>query len=177
VLLAAAHAAEGCSTIGAQLVRYATSTGAKAVLVDADLRSRGMTQALGVEAKVTFADGTLSEAKAKSAVVHLKDRGMHICPAPDRSGLRPLDVLGSRKMQSFFDTLRDEYDLIVIDTPPMAAYVDASALAEYADCAIIVVKARHTQQDDVLDMLERLDPEQRLAVGIVLNMADRPAKD
>lgn len=177
VLLAAAHPAEGCSTIAAQLVRYATSTGARAVLVDADLRTRGMTQALGVDAKTTFADGVLNDAKSKSAVVHLKDHGMHLCPAPGRGDKRPLDVLGSRHMLGFFDALRDEYDLIVVDTPPMSTYVDASALIEYADCVLVVVKARQTQQNDVLDVLHRLDVDPRLAIGVVLNMVDRAARE
>ena len=49
VVVAATHRGEGCSTIAAQLARYAASTGVRTVLVDADLRNRGLTKALGVE--------------------------------------------------------------------------------------------------------------------------------
>ena len=56
----------------------------------------------------------------------------------------------------------------------MASYIDATALVPYADCVVIVVKASHTQQGDVLELLNQLDTEPEVGVGVVLNMT-KPA--
>jgi Mrp family chromosome partitioning ATPase len=174
VLVVAAHPAEGCSTIAAQLALYAASTGTHTVLVDADLRSRGLSDVLGIDVKTTLADAILSQSDPVSAIVSLPDTKLHFCAAPGHGNYRPLDVLGSRAAGKFFSALRDEFDLIVVDTPPMATYVDANALVEHADCVLVVVKAGQTLQSDVAEVLQRLATDSRPAIGVVLNMA-RPA--
>lgn len=177
VLVVAAHPAEGCSTVAAQLALYAANTGTRAVLVDADLRSHAISDVLAPAAKCTLADVVMKGADPKSAVVQLPGQTMCLCPAPADGKWRPLDVLGARAMEGFFGALRDEFDLIIVDTPPMAAYVDATALIDHADCVLVVVKAGQTQESDALDVLRRLDVDSELAFGVVLNMATPTLKD
>ncbi len=74
-------------------------------------------------------------------------------------------------MGAFLDKLRDDHELIVIDTPALANYVDAAALVEHADALLLVVKAAQTDQQDVIDALTRLDADPQLPIGVVLNMA------
>jgi polysaccharide biosynthesis transport protein len=176
VLVVAAHPAEGCSTIAAQLALYAANTGTNALLIDADLRSRGLSDVLGIDAKITLPDAILSESDPASAIVPLPDTKLRFCAAPGHGSCRPLDVLGSRSAGKFFGALRDEFDLIVVDTPPMAPYVDANALVEHADCVLVVVKAGQTHQSDVADVLQRLATDSRPAIGVVLNMASSTDK-
>lgn len=174
VLVTAAHRGEGSSTVAAQLTRYATSTGVRTALVDADLRNRELTKALGVEVSTSFADSVVCEADPRPPVTQLQD-GIGFYPAP-QGNCRPLDVLGSRHMHAFLDSLRDEYDLIVIDTPPLATYIDAAALTEYADGILIVIKAEQTEQQDVIDALNCLDVDPQVPVGVVLNMVGQAPK-
>jgi Mrp family chromosome partitioning ATPase len=58
----------------------------------------------------------------------------------------------------------------------MASYVDATALVPYADGVVIVVKAQ-TQQGDVLELLDQLDVEPEIGVGVVLNMTKSGQKN
>jgi capsular exopolysaccharide synthesis family protein len=174
VLFTAAHRGEGCSTVAAQLARYATSTGVRTALVDADLRNRGLTKALGIEASTSFTESVLDKAAPKPPVAQLQD-GIGFCAAP-RGDCRPLDVLGSHRMHAFLDGLRDDYDLIVIDTPPLATYIDAAALVEYVDGILVVIKAGQTEQQDVIDALNRLDADPQLPIGVVLNMVGQTSK-
>jgi polysaccharide biosynthesis transport protein len=171
VLVVSAHPAEGCSTVAAQLALHAANAGTQTVLVDADLRSRGLSNALGIEPETSLQDILLRGADLKSALVRLPDTKLPFCPAPARGTRRPLDVLGSRATAKLFGTLRDEFDLIVVDTPPMSSYVDASALVEHADCVLVVVKADQTNRGDVVAALQRLATDSQPAVGAVLNMA------
>jgi succinoglycan biosynthesis transport protein ExoP len=173
VAVVAAHPAEGCSTVAAQLALFAANTGTHTILVDADLRSRGLTDALGIAAETTLPDAILSGSDPKSAIVPLPDANMSLCPAPGQGNWRPLHVLGSRAAGKFFGALRDEFDLIVVDTPPVTSYVDAKALVEHADCVLVVVRAGQTHIRDVSEVLRRLGTDGRPAIGVVLNMMER----
>ena len=73
VLVTAAHRGEGCSTVAAQLARYAASTGVRTVLVDADLRNRGLTKALSIETSTSFAESVLDKAAPNPPVAQLQD--------------------------------------------------------------------------------------------------------
>jgi polysaccharide biosynthesis transport protein len=174
VLVTATHRGEGCSTIAAQLARYAMRTGLRTVLVDADLRSRGLTDALGIDAPTSFADCVLGQADPDRSITKLPD-GLDFCPAP-RGDCPPLDVLGSRRMLAYLNGLRDDYELIVVDTAPLAPYVDATALIEYADGVLLVVKAEQTEQQDVIDALNSLDADPQVPIAVVLNMFGQTSK-
>jgi succinoglycan biosynthesis transport protein ExoP len=169
VLMVAAHPAAGCSTVAAQLALYAASAGTRTVLVDADLRSRALSSKWSSLAKGSFTDVLMNGSEIKAAISQIPGTPLRFCPAPADEICRPLDILGSRSVKDLFRTLREEFDLIIVDTPPMASYVDATALVPYADGVVIVVKAQ-TQQSDVLELLDQLDVEPEIGVGVVLNM-------
>jgi Mrp family chromosome partitioning ATPase len=168
IVVAATHIGEGCSTIAAQLARYAASTGLRTVLLDADLRARGLSDALDVEPSTSSGESEPGTAAQFPPAIQLQD-GLDFCAAAP-SNCRPLDVLGSHAMGAFLDKLRDDHELIVIDTPALATYVDAAALVEHADALLLVVKAAQTDQQDVIDALTRLDADPQLPIGVVLNM-------
>ena len=74
------------------------------------------------------------------------------------------------------DALRDDFDLIVIDAPPMATPADAEAMVGSVDRALVVVKAGQTEQKDVLEIIDRIDVRKGKAVGVVLNMVKLMAR-
>lgn len=173
VVVTATHRGEGCSTIAAQLARHATSTGLRAVLVDADFRNLGLTDSVGTEPFEVQREDVAREISPFGPIVTLND-GLAFVPAP-QSDCQPLEVLGSRRMGQFLDRLRDNHDLIIIDTSPLATYVDAGALVGHVDAVLFVIKAAQTSQREVLAALSRLDPDPRLPIGVVLNMVDQPS--
>ena len=169
VLLVSAHPAAGCSTVAAQLALYAANAGTRTILVDADLRSCALTSRFAPIAKSTLADALVNGNDAKAAISKVTDTALSFCPAPPEGSCRPLDILGARSVRGFFRTLREDFDLVIVDTPPLAAYVDATALVPYADGILIVVKSQ-TEQADVLALLDQLQVGPETGVGIVLNM-------
>jgi Mrp family chromosome partitioning ATPase len=68
--------------------------------------------------------------------------------------------------------LRDEFDQIVIDTPPLLPVVDARALATIADKALLVVEWGHTPRAIISEAFKVLRPEAHRVAGIVLNKVD-----
>ena len=99
IVVAATHIGEGCSTIAAQLARYAASSGLRTVLVDADLRARGLSDALGAEPSTSPGISAVRRSRPISACHPLED-GLDFCAAAP-SSCRPLDVLGSEAWGRF----------------------------------------------------------------------------
>jgi Mrp family chromosome partitioning ATPase len=77
-------------------------------------------------------------------------------------------------MSRFLATARERYDLIVLDTPPMATSSDALALARHVDGIIIVVDARRVRQRVLTTMVNQLALAGGSVVGVVLNRASPP---
>jgi succinoglycan biosynthesis transport protein ExoP len=176
VLLVSAHPAAGCSTVAAQLALYAANAGTGTILVDADLRSCALSSRFAPLAKSTLADALANGNDAKAAICKVPDTALSFCPAPPEGSCRPLDVLGARSVRGFFRALREDFDLVIVDTPPLASYVDATALVPYADGVLIVVKSQ-TEQADVVELLDQLQVGPETGVGIVLNMTKAGQKN
>jgi non-specific protein-tyrosine kinase len=81
----------------------------------------------------------------------------------------PSELLTSRRMTKFLDLLNEEYDLILIDTPPMLSVTDATALAPGMDGVVVVAKPGVTKQRDFRQMLEQLQTVGARTLGVVLN--------
>jgi uncharacterized protein involved in exopolysaccharide biosynthesis len=171
VLVTGVDAADGSSTVALQLALYAARTGLKVALVDADLRSSGISETLWTGAGVTFDTAVMQAGEPQNIPARELGPGVRFFPSSHDRGNSPLDVLGSRGMGRWLDHLRSQFDLVVIDTAAMSDVVDAEALAEHADSALLVVKAGKVYEDKVTSAIGRLSQRPGLPTGVVLNMA------
>ena len=69
--------------------------------------------------------------------------------------------------------MAQKYDLVLVDTPALLCFVEASALFRLADAAIMVVRAKRTFLNDVRAAISIASPPPDLPVGFVLNMTER----
>jgi len=81
----------------------------------------------------------------------------------------PAELLTSQKMAQFLDLLNQEYDLILIDTPPVLSVTDAAALAPCVDGVILVAKPGKTRLRDFQQAFEQLQAGGARVLGVVLN--------
>lgn len=169
VLLVGIDAADGSSTIALQLAHHAARAGLQTALVDADLRSSGISEVLRTGTGPTFADAIAKGTPVQD--VPNRTYGLSVSLFPSGRNGSPLDILGSRAMGRLIEHLRGRFDLIVIDTAPMSQFIDAEALAEHADSVLVVVKAGKTYHGNVASPIDRLSQQFRLPIGVVLNMA------
>jgi polysaccharide biosynthesis transport protein len=85
---------------------------------------------------------------------------------------RAAELLGSPAVKDLFAALREQYDLVIIDTPPVLVASDASAVAAMADGAIVVVRVGSTPRDAARLTLEQLQGVGAHVIGFVLNDPD-----
>jgi capsular exopolysaccharide synthesis family protein len=81
----------------------------------------------------------------------------------------PSELLGSKFMADILDGLRQRYEYIIIDTPPVTAVTDAAILAQYADGVVIISKAFVTPKELVRAAIETLQKVNSKIFGVVLN--------
>jgi polysaccharide biosynthesis transport protein len=165
---------EGKSTIAISLAISAASAGMEVALVDADLRHPSTSRLFNLEQQKGLVD-LLTGAASKSETMFRKDRFV-IIPAGARS-LNPPDVLGSERMRGLVTELKDSFDYVVIDTPPVGPVVDAVILAGLADKTIFVVQWAATSRELVQSCIRKLSAQRRVG-GIVINnvLNDRAKK-
>ena len=129
---------EGKTTIAVSLAISAASAGLKVVLVDADLRHPSASRFFKLEQERGLVDLLTGAATSDSLLRFYKDLQLRVLPAGSKS-LNPPDVLGSERMKTLISQLRDSFDYVVLDTPPVGPVVDAITVANLADKTIFVV--------------------------------------
>ena len=84
----------------------------------------------------------------------------------------PVDILGSKRFRSFIERLKDEYDYVVLDTPPLSAFIDAAVLGSIADGTLLVVRRNFVRREEVLSSYEQLKKAEANVLGTVLNFCE-----
>ncbi len=81
----------------------------------------------------------------------------------------PLELLGSEKMANLIDRLKQNYDFVLLDTPPMLAVSDAIVLGSRLDGAILVVQGGKTPREALRQAREKLDAHRIKGLGVIIN--------
>ena len=102
------------------------------------------------------------------------DSYLYVIPA-GRDVPNPAEVLGSRKMKNFIDRWRQEFDVILIDTPPTLLVADALILAAQSDVTLVVCSAGQTNWQSVDRCAEALKDVGAEVIGTLLNRFDAKA--
>ena len=155
--------------------------GLRVLLVDADLRCGVVSTALGIDRAPGFAEmlaGTASPVEAVRRVARDEAGSLLVIP----SGALPKDparVLTVERIRDVLALMIPKVDLVVIDTPPVNLLADAGLLGAAADAVLLVVRAGHTQADDLRYAMEQLEAMRAPVIGTLLNDIDvrRNARD
>jgi capsular exopolysaccharide synthesis family protein len=172
-VVTSARAGDGKTTLAASLALTTARGGRKVLLVDADLCTAGASRMFGMARHEGLAE-LIAGSKHFSAVVATADANpnFHFLAAG-----APSKILAARsRLESGLGVLRrlrEEYDLIVIDSPPMLAVADAMALSAQADTVLFAVRWGSTPRAAVKLAMKRLrGSPYGASVGVVLTMVD-----
>jgi succinoglycan biosynthesis transport protein ExoP len=165
---------EGKTTTAVNFALAGTQRGLKVLLVDADVR-RGIVHTV-LEAPQTpgLSEVLAGTAPLEQACRHVVvgDRfTLHVLPT-GRLPASPSGMLESPQMRDFLARVREDYDLVVLDTPPVNILTDAALLGAQADGVLIVVRAGVTDAAALAYAAEQLGHVGAPVVGVVLNDID-----
>lgn len=167
ILITSALPAEGKSAVAALLAASSAAAGQHTLLIDCDVRGRRVSREFGPE-HPGLAELLSGKADLSAVTLRDPDSGCHVIAAGGRMP-NPGDTLGSRRMVELMTRLREEYEYIVIDTPPLLSVVDALVLAALADKVLMVIDSSHDHTDSVTEAFRLFRPEARRIAGIAFN--------
>ena len=148
--------------------------GQKVALVDADLRHPSTSKFFKLDQKKGLVD--LLTGAAELGETMFRTDSFAIIPAGAKS-LNPPDILGSERMKALVGQLREKFDYVVIDTPPVGPVVDSVIMAGLVDKTIFVVRWASTARDVVQTCIQKVSVQKRIG-GVVMNLVvqDRAKK-
>jgi polysaccharide biosynthesis transport protein len=162
---------EGKTTIAVSLAISAAMAGLKVVLVDADLRHPAASRFFKLERETGLVDLLTGAGNTDNVSRFYKDLKLTIIPAGSKS-LNPPDVLGSERMKALISHLKETFDYVVVDTPPVGPVVDAVIVANLADKTILVVEWASTPRELVETTVKQVSARKRVA-GVVFNFVNQ----
>lgn len=160
---------EGKSTTSVNLAITMALAGHRTLLIEGDLRRPKATTQLGLDYAVGVTTVLLGKVSLDDAVQKSSDNDLEVL-ASGTIPPNPAELLQSNAMADLLKQVRDKYDMVIIDAPPLLPVTDAALLASQADGALLVVRYGRTTRDQLGQAVERLRQVDARPVGVVLNM-------
>ena len=160
---------EGKSTILANLGAALAQGGNRVVLVDTDLRRPSLHRFLGIDRRRGGLTTLIADSQETSTQIRdTATPGLRVIasgPIPTN----PADLIGSAKVDKIIEDLKDQSDVVLLDSPPIMAAADATILAAKVDGVILVVTMGETRGDTFRDILVQVQRSGTPILGYVVN--------
>ena len=161
---------EGKTTTTANLAIALAQSGIRVLLVEGDLRRPKMADYLGIEGAVGLTNVLIGRVSLQDAVQPWgPDALLHVLPSGPTPP-NPSELLGSQGMAELIHELEGNYDLVLIDAPPLLPVTDAAVLAALASGVVVVARYGHTKREQLSRAIESLRAVGVAVYGAVLTM-------
>jgi capsular exopolysaccharide synthesis family protein len=171
IMLASSLPGEGADIIASNLAHHYALTGQRVLLIDGDLRRAPLTRKLAPQRTRGLLDTLVHGMPVESAILHDMASDLYFLPAMSPTPLetaRP-EMLASRRMAETMQRLTQQFDVIIIDAPPLLPVVDARILADHADQIVFVTTWRQTPKQLAKRALQSLGFNHAKVAGVVMN--------
>lgn len=162
---------EGKSSTVMELGRSIAEDGKRVLLIDADLRKSVMVGRYHAKAEDTIKGLThylSGQAEREDILFETNVEHMDMIFA-GRMTPNPTELLGNKRFEELLEKSRAEYDVVLIDTPPLGSVIDMAVIAPKVDGAILVVEANKCSYRFVQDIKKQLELANTRILGVVLN--------
>ena len=172
VVLTSANASDGKTTITTNLAIAMAEVRGNVLVIDADLRRPRLHDLFGVGNDRGLADllkepGLSEDAIAKS-IQPTRVPGLSVLTSGAPS-LSAANLLHSPNLNELFAKLKTQFDMVLIDTPPMLQMADARLVGRVADAVVLVARAGQTTRDAILAAYQRFSEDRIRVLGTILN--------
>jgi polysaccharide biosynthesis transport protein len=171
ILVTSAGMGEGKTVISTNLAATLAESGSRVLLIDGDMRHPSCHPALGVgneRGLSSFLTGQLPLEDVMHAFEHPRLWFVAAGPTPPN----PAELLGSVRMREAIAALREQFDFVIVDSPPVIPVTDGVVLSRDADGVVLVVKGQDTPREMVRRARDSLQLASAHILGVVINNVD-----
>jgi capsular exopolysaccharide synthesis family protein len=168
ILVTSALPGEGKSTTAANTAIALAQTGARTLIVDLDMRKPSLDEAFGIAAEQgmsTFLSG-MSDFSSQIRETGLPN--LLMVPAGPRAP-NPAELIGSKRMATGMQLMREYFTYVVIDSPPVLELSDAMVVSQYVDGVIVVARGGRTPRKAVQRASDQLLQVGAKLLGVLVN--------
>ena len=168
---------EGKSFISANLAGAFSMVNKKVLLIDCDLRKGRQSKIFGISDDKGLSVLLLEDIKNYKKYIHKTDiEGLDVL----LNGIvppNPSELLGSEKNAALLELLKKDYDIIILDCPPVSAVTDALVLSRLADKVVIVCAYKKTPLEMLNDTYKSLEAVKDKIAGVIINQVKYKSGD
>ncbi|KMY46265.1 capsular biosynthesis protein [Bacillus sp. FJAT-27916] len=168
ILITSSGPSEGKSTTASNTAVVFAQQGKRTLFIDADLRRPTAHYTFACLNTAGLTNVLTKQTTLEKAVQVVEPLGLHVLtsgPLPPN----PAELLSSRSMKELINQVKQDYDVIIIDSPPVTAVTDAQVLARECQGVILVVSSGRTQIEEAVKTKELLEHTGAKILGAVLN--------
>ena len=164
---------EGKTTIAASVAQLIGHSGKKVIIVDCDLRNPSLSARVAPKAVDGIIEVMNGGRSLEEVIWRDPKTTLSVLPATPRGPvLHSSELLADASICKLFDRLRQSYDYVVVDLPPLSPLVDVRVTAPLIDCYVLVVEWGRTKIDVVQHALHTAPTISDALIGAVLNKTD-----
>jgi len=176
LLMTSSHAGEGKTTTAVNVAITLSQTGSRVVILDCDMRNPCIHKAIGLENNGGMST-YLSGNSELIPLIQTTDIENLFAVSAGRIPPNPAELLGSPRMKEALAQLEEEFDHIVIDSPPVLPVTDARIIGTLVDGVLLVVKGGETPKEAVQRTKRLLQEVHAHLIGVLLNNVDVNSAD
>ncbi len=162
---------EGKSTFAVSLAITIAQSGKRVVLVDTDLRRPRLHRALGTNSRVGVTSILASEQSIEESVQTTMVDGLWLIPCGPIPP-NPSELLHTASFSRFLAQLKERFDIVILDSPPVGVVIDAAIIGPQVDGAIMIAQSGRTSRDALSHALRQMRDVGTNILGCVLNDVD-----
>ncbi len=170
LLITSAGPTEGKSSTTGNLAITLANAGNRVVVVDCDMRKPTIHKKMKISNKAGLSNFLAGEVELLE-VIQKYEKNMYVITAGSIPP-NPSEILESNKMNDFIKKMKNEFDYVIIDSPPIIAVTDAQVLAPKVDGVILVVASKQADKEATIRAKELLQKVQANLIGAVLNKVE-----
>ncbi len=159
---------DGKSTLSCNLAVTMAQSGRRVLLIDADLRRPRVAKIFGIDSEIGVAAVVAGKAEIDDAIQAGPVANLSILPGGKRPS-NPAEILSSQRFHNMIDMLRDKFDVIIIDTPPLLAVSDPGAVAGIVDGVVMTMRLRRNVKPLAARAKSILESVGANLLGVVIN--------
>ena len=176
ILVTSSDKNEGKTTTVSNLAVSFANLNKKVLLIDCDLRNASIHKMFRLNNIYGLTDILAKDRAVDKCIQETELKNLYVLTA-GAIPPNPAEILSSDKMKNLIENLKNVYDYIFIDTPPIGLVTDAGALSSFIDGVVLVVKSESIEKKYLEETKKKLDAVDARILGAILNSYKSEQKD